>query len=100
MRMVKEEGEVIVLDMSCVNFIDSDGLGELVKIHERVEGVLVSACRAPVRDALLDGGVFEKMGKEAFFETTAEAVDAARRAVEAGGVTEAMVLVEGMEHVL
>ena len=94
------EGAVIVLDMSCVNFIDSDGLGELVKIHERVEGVLVSACRAPVRDALLDGGVFEKMGKEAFFETTAEAVDAARRAVEAGGVTEAMVLVEGMEHVL
>jgi SulP family sulfate permease len=62
---VKPEHKICVMDMSSVNTIDSDGVDALVKLQANLgTRLLVAACKAPLRDALVNGGVIKGLGND------------------------------------
>ena len=73
--------EHVVLDFEAVNFVDSQGAGELGRLvqiaGERGVSVHFARMKVPVRDLLAADGIVERLGEDHFHVSVDDAVNAA-----------------------
>ncbi|MBX2876173.1 MAG: solute carrier family 26 protein [Saprospiraceae bacterium] len=93
----------IILNAESINAIDSTAMHALSDLVEdwRKDGLAVylTGVKGPVRDAMVKGGVTEKIGKENFFISVQEAVDEhlQQRPVQKNSIHQAFVLQTNVE---
>lgn len=81
--LVNQKGEglrAIILNAESINNLDSSGVHALEEIidqyHKLGISILFVSVKGPVRDAMVKGGLIEKIGEQYFFLSNQQAVDA------------------------